>query len=241
MSDVHALSGAYAVDALDDLERARFEAHLAECADCRAEVADLRETAAALAAAEEATPPDHLRAQVLAGIGQIRPLPPLAGGARAAAPRRGRTSWLVAAAAAVVLLGGAVGVAVTQPWQDESSQSQLSATERVLAAGDAESVTLDFPDGSSATVTRSESEDRAVIRTRDMAPAPDGRVYQLWLQQPDGAMVPAGLMPPEPDQTTMLEGDLGRAVGAGITVEPAGGSQEPTTEPVGVFDFTRAT
>ncbi len=38
MSDIHALSGAYAVDALDDIERAQFERHLAECAECRAEV-----------------------------------------------------------------------------------------------------------------------------------------------------------------------------------------------------------
>ena len=49
MSDLHKLTGAYAVDALDDLERARFEQHLAECDDCRAEVAELRETAALLA------------------------------------------------------------------------------------------------------------------------------------------------------------------------------------------------
>ena len=45
MTDVHALSGAYAVDALDDIERAAFERHLAACAECRAEVASLRETA----------------------------------------------------------------------------------------------------------------------------------------------------------------------------------------------------
>ena len=36
--DVHSLTGAYAVDALDDLERARFEQHLATCADCVAEI-----------------------------------------------------------------------------------------------------------------------------------------------------------------------------------------------------------
>ena len=45
-NDVHALSGAYAVDALDDLERARFEEHLRRCPDCRSEVQTLQETAA---------------------------------------------------------------------------------------------------------------------------------------------------------------------------------------------------
>ncbi|HET8600823.1 MAG TPA: zf-HC2 domain-containing protein, partial [Segeticoccus sp.] len=46
--DIHALSGAYAVDAVDEVERARFERHLTVCADCRAEVASLRAAAAEL-------------------------------------------------------------------------------------------------------------------------------------------------------------------------------------------------
>ena len=34
--DLHHLSGAYAVDALDEAERSAFERHLAVCAACRA-------------------------------------------------------------------------------------------------------------------------------------------------------------------------------------------------------------
>ncbi len=49
MSDVHALSGAYALDALDDSERAEFERHLAVCSSCRLEVAGLVEAAGSLA------------------------------------------------------------------------------------------------------------------------------------------------------------------------------------------------
>ena len=37
--DIHALCGAYAVDAVDDLERAAFDRHLADCEACAAEVA----------------------------------------------------------------------------------------------------------------------------------------------------------------------------------------------------------
>ena len=44
--DIHSLVGAYAVDAVDDAERARFEDHLATCAECRAEVDSLRGAAA---------------------------------------------------------------------------------------------------------------------------------------------------------------------------------------------------
>ncbi|WP_343899698.1 zf-HC2 domain-containing protein, partial [Nocardioides aquaticus] len=77
MTDVHALSGAYAIDALDDAERAQFEQHLALCGECRAEVAGLQEAGAELAATTMATPSAALRARVLADVAQVRPLPPV--------------------------------------------------------------------------------------------------------------------------------------------------------------------
>ena len=55
--DIHALSGAYAVDALDDVERARFERHLAGCPACRAEVDGLASAASELSVLTEAAPP----------------------------------------------------------------------------------------------------------------------------------------------------------------------------------------
>ena len=249
MSDPHALTGAYALDALDDLERARFEAHLAQCADCRDEVAGLREAASMLALTEDEAPPEVLRAKVLADIRTVRPLPP-----RPAVPtpatepapaahtsRAPRRRLLAGVAAALVLVAGGTALAATQPWRDQPAQVPMSATERVLRAGDAESVELSFPDGSGATVTRSVSENRAVIRTHDMADAPSGRVYQLWLQRADGSMSSAGLMPAGPDHTMLLQGAVADTTGAGITVEPAGGSTQPTSEPIALFDFSEAT
>ena len=229
MTDVHALSGAYAVDALDDLERAAFVRHLSECADCRAEVASLRETAALLASAEATEPPAGLRARVLADIRTVRPLPPDV--AAAAPPRRRRTASLLIVAAAAVVIVGAGAVVWQQPWQDPT------VAESVLGASDAQSTTVEVGEAS-ATVTHSDSVGRAVIVTDDMPPPPEGQVYQLWLQQPDGAMVSAGLMPVAPDQTVLLEGDAATATAAGITVEPAGGSPEPTTDPIALFSFS---
>ena len=57
--DLHHLSGAYAVDALDDAERTSFEQHLAGCADCRAEVAELSPPHTPWA--RSATPPHRRR------------------------------------------------------------------------------------------------------------------------------------------------------------------------------------
>jgi anti-sigma-K factor RskA len=79
-----------------------------------------------------------------------------------------------------------------------------------------------------------------VITTRDLSAPPPGRVYELWLQDPQGEFAPAGLMPVAGDQTLLLEGDASQAVAAGITIEPAGGSPQPTTEPIALFDLRQA-
>ena len=237
MSDIHALSGAYAVDALDDVERAGFERHLTDCAACRAEVASLREAAAALADDIAIAPPPELRAAVLDGITRVRPLPPDVTGRHAASepvphPRR---RWLPALVAAAVLALVGLGAAVWQPWQDDAPGSQLTATQRVLADADAQRVSHDLPGGARATIVRSTKEHRAVIVTEDMPAPPDGKVYQLWLQTPEEDMVSAGLMPAEGD-TALLEGDADEALAVGLSVEPAGGSPQPT-EVVALIDL----
>ncbi|MFB6625363.1 anti-sigma factor domain-containing protein, partial [Streptomyces sp. NPDC056374] len=38
--------------------------------------------------------------------------------------------------------------------------------------------------------------------------------------------------------TQVLDGPLGNAVAVGITVEPAGGSEQPTTEPLGIIPIS---
>lgn len=243
MTDVHALTGAYAIDALDDDERAEFEQHLAQCEECRVEVASLREAGAELAAAAPATPPPALRARVLADIAQVRPLPPVAP-ARAevtdlAAHRRRRRPILLAAAAAAVVAAVGVGAAVTQPWADEPAVEQAGPApdpdpaQPVLEADDAETHASDLAsvDGpATATVVRSRELGQAVILTHNMPELPSSEVYQVWLRV-GGAMEPAGLMR-STDSTLLLSGDATDAEAVGVTVEPAGGSSRPTTQPV---------
>jgi anti-sigma-K factor RskA len=232
MSDLHKLTGAYAVDALDDLERARFEQHLSACEDCRAEVLELRETAALLAETTAVAPPSSLRDSVLAGISQVRPLPPEVPVRTEVAGRR----WFpLLVAAALVLIAG-IGAVAWQPWGSPSGE--ITAAEQVLGAQDAYEVSHDLGDAGRATVTRSKSEDRAVIVTQDMVNAPDGKDYELWLMSPEGVFVPAGLMADGANQTVVLEGSASEAAAVGITVEPDGGSDKPTTEPIALFDLS---
>ncbi|MBV9832170.1 MAG: zf-HC2 domain-containing protein, partial [Marmoricola sp.] len=177
---VHALSGAYVVDALDDAERAAFEEHLPGCADCTAEVASLREAASLLAEDAALTPPESLRAGVLAGIRSIRPLPPevlppetlppetgepetatAETGARVVTlrPRRTRLLGLMVAAAVVAILAVA---AVAQPWRSGNGHGTNSA-DRVVAASDAIRTEVRLPGGASATVVRSPSLGKAAL------------------------------------------------------------------------------
>lgn len=252
--DIHSLSGAYAVDAVDDVERAGFEAHLAECSQCETEVASLTAAAAQLSSITLSAPPPSLRESVLRDITSVRPIPPvvIATSAptsldtkrsertertkrteriertRRATPRQ----WLVGVAAAAVLATGGI---VWQPWSNDTSTVQLTAMEQVLQAKDAQSFE-EKVGGGTATVVRSPSLKKAVIVTANMPDAPQGKVYELWLQQ-GTEMVRAGLMPAGQANTVLLDGDAATAAAVGITVEPAGGSDKPTTAPVAVIRF----
>lgn len=229
--DIHSLSGAYAVDAVDAVERAQFENHLEHCAACREEVASLRAAAAELGALTAEEPPPSLRGDVLDLARTIRPDPPLVS---ERSRRTRRWGWVIAAAAAVVAV---IGVGVTQPW--DTSPEQLTVAEQVNRAQDADRVALSFDDGSEATVVRSASVGRAVIETRDMAPPPEGHHYVVWLQSPDGEMHAAGVMPDdESDASMVLRGDATESVGAGITVESDPEVTAPTSEPIALFQFT---
>jgi hypothetical protein len=248
MSDIHALSGAYAVDALDDIERAKFERHLADCVACSSEVDSLREAAALLAETTTTAPSAELRARVLAQIATVRPLPPVVGTESSAegratvtaieTRRRRRVLPFLAAAAAVVAIG-AGGTVVWQQVSDDSSSEvkNLSATDRIVQAQDAEKFTNTFPGGAKVTVVRSKALNEAVVMTDGLDKAPDGRAYVMWLQH-DNVMVPAGTM--GDGTTTIMSGDAATATGAGVTIEDA--SVEPTTPSenvVALFDFAQ--
>ena len=235
MSDIHKLTGAYALDAVDDIERATFEHHLAECEDCRTEVASLRETTALLAESAAISPPPSLRDSVLSGISQVRPLPPIT-----SPPRRAAWFPLLVAAALVAVLG--IGVTVWKPWAPADTEDLTPIAEQVLRASDAQRVEVDLGEAGRATVVRSKSVGKAVITTEDMDPAPFGKDFVLWFQSAEGEMLPAGTMPDEPDVTVVLEGDGRTAKAAGITLETEGEPPvEPTLPIVAVFDFAQAT
>jgi anti-sigma factor RsiW len=70
--DEHALVGAYALNAVDERERAEFEAHLAGCPLCSADVPAFREILARVAATAASAPPPGLVARAIAEAHGVR-------------------------------------------------------------------------------------------------------------------------------------------------------------------------
>ncbi|HWN32927.1 MAG TPA: anti-sigma factor [Pseudonocardia sp.] len=250
--DVHTLTGAYALDALDELERRRFEAHLAECPDCTREVDELRATAAKLAMAAAETPPDRLRQRVLAQVATTRQEPPATVAATAARPRPPRrTGWAVRLTAAAAGLAAAaallLGVVTVRTGAERDAaraqlaelQSRYAPVAELASAPDARGDSGTGAHGGTAFVLASHARDRAVLLVADLPAPPAGHTYQAWLIGGAGQPRSAGLVPPDPGtgapplQFTGLAG----ATKVGLTVEPAGGSPQPTTTPVVLFDL----
>lgn len=234
-ADVHALVGAYALDALDDLERAAFTRHLRDCEPCRAEAAELQETVTRLADGAWSVPPPPLRENVLAEIAKTRQIAPAGPEQprRAPAPRRLR---LVAAAAAVVAAAGAsaaVWVVQDQRVRDaetvaEQARSSESRLRSILAAPDLVVREERLTSGGRVTVATSRLRDAGVVTlAADGAPSAN-RVYQLWTIHGQTPSPGAAMVVGQSTMVEVIEG-LPDASAVGVTIEPAPGSTTPTT------------
>ena len=223
LPELHALTGAFVLDAVTSQERAEFDAHLRQCAQCQADVAELREAAARLATAQAVEPPPELRAAVLRAIRQTSQLaPPVAGqpGPVSPGPRgrvRNRLSRVLFAAAAALVI--VAGVAVGTHYIDRSGQAGRPSAliETVLNAPDAIMRTAPVGTGGMAVVVTSHSKDMAVF----MARGPHGdRAAGLLTVRQHGMARPVLVGP-------MRRGDM-----VAVTVEPASGSLHPTSAPL---------
>jgi anti-sigma-K factor RskA len=234
----HTLAGAYALDALTEPDRVRFERHLAGCEACRQEAGSLREAAGRLAAVPAAPPPPHVREQVLAEAARTRQQPPLTADVPAGSGRRA-IRWR-APRMAVAIAGGCILVALVLGGLFIHTQRSLSveqahnrAMATILNAPDATIMSAKAVKSGSATVVMSH-RDHALVLTTAMLPAlPAGQRYQVWLMGPR-RIRPAGMLPvPHRGMTApvvvsgVAPGDM-----VGLTVEPASGSTVPSSAPV---------
>jgi anti-sigma-K factor RskA len=181
---------------------------------------------ATLSAATAIDPPDSLRAAVLSAAASdgVRTLPQ-------------RRNWrqIALAAAAVVVIGlGALGVGMAL-----RPAAAPSPAEQIFAAPDVRTVSGELPAGGQATLVFSRERDAAYLVMNNVPPPSADTVYQMWLLR-DGQAVPAGTMDSAAvtPSTTAVVPDIGDSTALAFTVEPPGGSQQPTSEPFASLPLT---
>lgn len=243
---LHTLVGAYVMDAVPEADRAAFERHLTGCELCREEVRGLREATARLAAAVAIEPRPELRDQTLRVAARMRQLPPQVAKERdaTAAGRFGRwtrlsgavrQSWLARLAVTAAVILAVIVVALNLHMT--SMQHRLSADEQgshavaaVLSASDAKMMTAKVRTGGRATVVMSHRIRELVFTASKLSVLPQSRAYELWLMGPSGDE-PVGMLRPASGGMAgpMVVRGLVHGDRLGLTVEPAGGSPQPTT------------
>jgi anti-sigma-K factor RskA len=245
--DAHTLAGAYAMDAISERDRARFERHLAGCQECTREIASLREATARLGTATAVTPPAGLKERVMAAAAMTRQQPPATAEpdalARAGAMVRagawlrtlawpGRLTVAAAAAAAVAVLALAVVFGVSngsirqQLSQAQASSQQIAA---VLTAHDAQMMTGPVAGGGTATIVMSHTQHALVFTAAGLRVLPASRGYELWLIGPAGTR-PVGMLAIGNHDMTgpVIASGLRQGDHLALTAEPAGGTSQPT-------------
>jgi len=247
---LHDLAPGYALGALSPEEALAFETALAGSPELQREVAEYREVSALLALSDERLPPAALKQRLLA---RIRERPPVAWASSAIArpPRGGRLPLLalgVGLAAAVVLAVGLSREVGRLTGELGARDSVLAERERRLAEREATLNAILEPSVQLTTLTATGVAapilqvfwDRArhtlILHSFRLPPAPTGRVYQLWLMRKKGNPLPSQVFNTEPTGRQLVQaigvpGDE-EIVGFALTVEPAGGSPQPTTTPI---------
>jgi anti-sigma-K factor RskA len=230
--DLHHLSAAYALDALDPHERAAFEAHYESCEVCRTDVLAFRDTMTSVAASLATPPPPSLKDRVLADIAVTRQLSPTlsvpgnmksTGGSRSA-----RTAGFVLAAAAA-MVAMVVGVVAITGRSDDTYSDDLA---HLMDQSDVQILNLENQADAEGAfkVMWSPTLGRAALVGEDLPPAPDDKAYELWLVTPDQVMA-MYVLDPATDGTVHRMLDAPEVPTAwAITMEPRAGVPVATGE-----------
>ena len=234
--EIRDLLAVYALDAVEGDERDLLEGHLAGCPQCRAEVADHRETAALLASAG-ATAPEGLWDRIAASLEEAPPALELArvvpmqdraaggGSARVAAtssrPRR-PFAWIAAAAAAAMI--AVLGVQVVRLSDRVDRQDREADLAAVLRDPDSQVVQLTSADESADVEVVIDEQGVAHLVRHSLPRLPSDRTYQVWAVV-GGEKISLGLLGNEPEPTAMFRVSPG-AQAIALTEEVAGGVEE---------------
>jgi anti-sigma-K factor RskA len=248
--ELHTLAGPYVMDAITPQERASFASHLADCAQCRDDVREMREATARLGLAAMLRPRPELKEQTMRAAfrtSQLAPAVDTTPDGEAAPSRPGpvprrrlaqrvrsfplSARFALASAALVAAAATGFGLMATNMMEQlHHSERQDHMIASVLNASDAVIFTARVTTGGTATVIMSHHERRLVFTAHGLRPLPGGMGYELWLMGPAGDR-PAGMLRPQTDGMAgpAVVSGIKRGDAIGVTVEPAGGSSLPSS------------
>ncbi len=224
------LKDAYVLGALPEEERAEFERYLAAHPERQAEVDDLGAFANLLAISpQQHEPPPELRRRVMEVV------------EAEAAPRRTRRRPIFAGLreyldARTITLGAAAMLVVGLLSWNVLLQNQVQDLSGQVEEARAEGQTIELEgtwaqQGASAEVAAID-EDRVILVAENMPSVPEDRTLQIWVIH-DDVPTPSGLFDPDGNMTAAaVTTPIEKADAIAVTVEPAGGSEKPTSDPV---------
>jgi anti-sigma-K factor RskA len=247
----------YALGALPAAQAQRVREHLVSCATCAREYARLRSVAALIGVSAETAwdasscPSTLLKPRIMA---QVRSQKTPAGARTASAPAARRVpawpAYLVAAACiAIAIVSSMWNVALTgqlKQAQLELARSAQRSTSLASTLADERSTMSDLLGSDAKRYVQSNGEvvtrgSRAYIAMHDLPQPPRGRVYQAWtLPKGTSKMVPSLTFVPDSHGVAViaLPPDARTTAAVAVSVEPEGGSKQPTTKPILVVPLT---
>lgn len=211
---------AHALSALDAAEERALNEHLAECAECRRDLAEWEATAASLAlTADPVEPSPEVRARILRSVSSVSSVVPL-------------LSRPFAAIAAVVIFAALI-ISVIVLWQQNRTLKQQNEIAQLLTAPGTRVAQLSGTNeatGASAKLAYDQNG-RAVLIADGLPRAPQGKEYQLWFIV-DKKPIPGKTFAPDNRGHSLSQDQVPQAARNSavfaITLEPTGGVSAPT-------------
>jgi anti-sigma-K factor RskA/putative zinc finger protein len=208
--DIHGLTAAYALDALDEAEVRDYEEHLRDCPRCREELSELSQAAASLPYAVAAPPPPPaLRQRILDDARRER---------STVIPFRARRTLFAAAGLAAVAACAAIGLGFWAFSLQDSLDDERDASRATSLAG-----------GRGQLIV---GDDRsAVLVLYGVPAAPKGKDYEAWVAT-DGTVDPAGVFEGGRERVVTLDKPVPPGATVMVTLEKEGGVAQPEGKPL---------
>ena len=222
------LKEAYALQALPEREREEVEAYLELHPELKPELEELGSLANALALSPtEYEPSPELRRNLMRTVESEAAGRQAGQAGQASTFQKLRELFNIrrlALGAAAVMLAALLGWNVLLQSEVQDLQGELEERQTFAMQGSGTA---------SSTQARVVELDRrqAIVLADDMPSIPEGRTFQIWVIE-DGTPKPAGTFEPGDTVAAPITDSLRGVQTVAITVEPDGGSDQPTSDPV---------